>query len=168
MKLDRMLTCLLVAIILIGVSTFVHAQYTTALGIRVGGTTGLTLKHQYSSFMMFEGIVGGFPNGFSVTGLIEKSTRAFNEPGLNWYYGGGAHVAVYNGRGRDRFGREVYYNDESDVGFGVNGIVGLEYRMPDNVPIAFSFDFKPFVEITTGGDVGFALDPAIGIKFILR
>jgi hypothetical protein len=162
-----MFPCLLVALILICGCYSVHAQYTTAVGIRVGGTSGVTIKHAYRPTMMFEGIVGGFGNGFSLTGLIEKNTRAFNEPGFNWYYGGGAHVSVYNGR-RDRFGREVYYGDGNDVGFGINGIIGLEYRMPDDVPIAFSFDFKPFVEITTGGDAGFALDPAIGIKFIFR
>jgi hypothetical protein len=160
-------TSVMVALILIVGS--VQAQYSTAVGIRVGGTTGLDIKHFYRPSMAFEGIVGGFPNGFSLTGLIEQTRQAFNQRGLYWYYGGGGHVAVYNGRNyNNRFGREVDYSTSNDVGFGINGIIGLEYRLPDNVPIAFSFDFKPFIEITTGGNAGFALDPAIGIKFIIQ
>jgi hypothetical protein len=165
-----MLPCVLVALILIAPGNHVYSQsYTTALGIRLGGTTGLTVKHSYRPTMTFEGIVGGFPNGFSLTGLIEKNRLAFNEPGLNWYYGGGGHVAVYNSRTYyGRFGREFDYSTNNEVGFGIDGIVGLEYRLPDNVPIAFSVDLKPFLEITTGGNAGLALDPSIGIKFIIK
>lgn len=170
MKRYWMLPCVLVALILMSTSHVVCAQsYTTALGIRLGGTTGLTIKHSYRPTMTFEGIVGGFPNGFSLTGLIEKNRLAFNERGLNWYYGGGAHVAVYNSRNYyNRFGREFDYSTSNEVGIGINGIIGLEYRLPDNVPIAFSVDVKPFLEITTGGEAGLALDPSIGIKFIMK
>jgi hypothetical protein len=168
----KVLIKIIVVVVLVNVvcvASVCAQSYTTALGLRVGGTTGVTLKHAIRPSTMVEGIVGGFSNGFSVTGLIEKHTLAFNERGLNWYYGGGAHIAVYNNRGRyDRFGREVDYNRDDDLGLGINGIVGLEYRLPDNVPIAFSVDLKPFIEFTSGGNVGFALDPSIGIKFILR
>jgi hypothetical protein len=166
MKRYLMLIFLLVALILF-VDRVSYAQY-TALGIRVGGTTGLTLKHAYRPSMTFEGILGGFGNGFSITGLIEKNTRAFDERGLNWYYGAGAHIAVYNGRNRDYRWREIDDRADNDVGFGINGIIGLEYRLPDNVPIAFSIDLKPFVEVTTDGYAGFSLDPSIGVKFILK
>lgn len=165
MKRYLMLPSFVVALILF----FNHvsfAQY-TAIGIRAGGTTGVTFKHAYRPSMTFEGIVGGFGNGFSVTGLIEKNTRAFGQPGLNWYYGAGAHVAVYNGRRNYRW-REIDDRADNDVGFGINGIIGSEYRLPDNVPLAFSVDLKPFIEITTDGYAGFALDPSIGVKFILR
>jgi len=33
------------------------------------------------------------------------------------------------------FGREVDYEKNNDVGFGINGIVGLEYRLPENIPL---------------------------------
>ena len=168
MKQNLMLSGLLVALIMVCGSYSSYAQYATALGIRIGGTSGLTIKHAYRPSMTFEGIIGGFPNGFSLTGLVEKNTLAFNEPGLSWYYGGGAHIAVYNTGRYDRFGRELSYPSNNDVGFGVDGIIGLEYRLPDNVPIAFSFDVKPFIEITTDGYAGFALDPALGVKFIIR
>ena len=165
-----MLVCLLVFILACATYQAHAQQYNTAIGLRFGGTSGLTIKHAYRPSMTFEGIVGGFPNGFSITGLVEKNQLAFNTPGLNWYYGGGAHVSVYNGRSTlyNRFGRELEYPDANDVGFGIDGIIGLEYRLPDNVPIAFSLDFKPFIEITTNGYAGFAMDPSLGVKFLLR
>ena len=153
-------------------SLTLHAQrpYETAIGARLGGTSGFTIKHMYKPSMTFEGIVGGFANGFSVTGLIEKNLPAFNEKGLSWYYGGGGHLAAYNGRNMyyNRFGREVDYRERNDIGFGINGIIGLEYRLPDNVPVAFSVDLKPFIEFSTFGNVGMAMDPSVGVKFIIK
>jgi hypothetical protein len=143
--------------------------YNTALGVRIGGTSGVSIKHFYSQHNAFEGLIGTFGNGFSLTGLVEKHATAFDVIGLNWYYGGGAHLAFYNGNNYYRVGgREVHDRDSQDVGVGINGIVGLEYALPDNIPVAFSFDFKPFVEIDGDGDVAVAPDLALGIKFLIR
>jgi hypothetical protein len=144
-----------------------NAQYSTALGVRLGGTSGFTIKHKYSSTMAFEGILGVFQNGLSVTGLIERQ-QSLNVEGLYLYYGGGLHMAFYNGSHYSRFGRDVNDTNSEGVGFGLNGIVGLEYRLPEDIPFAFSFDLKPFLEVGTGNYVGFAPDPAISIKFIIK
>ncbi len=153
-----------------GAQVYAQRPYETAIGVRAGGTSGFTIKHVFKPTMTFEGILGGFANGFSVTGLVEKNLPAFNEKGLSWYYGGGGHIASYNGRSMyyNRFGRAVDYRERNDVGFGVNGIIGLEYRLPDNVPVAFSIDLKPFIEFSTRGNVGMAVDPSIGVKFIIK
>lgn len=146
-----------------------RTPYKTAIGGRFGGTSGVTVKHFYRPATAFEGILGLFGNGFSVTGLVEKNAQAFEVSGLNWYYGGGAHVAFYNGRRYyNVYGRDVTYRDNHDIGVGVNGIIGLEYMLPDNIPVAFSADFKPFIEIDGDGDVGVAPDFALGIKFLIR
>ena len=147
-----------------------HAQYTTALGVRIGGTSGIAAKFFYKTDMAAEAIIGTFGNGFSVTALMEKYAPIYNAEGLYVYYGGGAHLAFYNGKGSyySNFGREVDYRRNNDVGFGINGIIGLEYRLPENIPIAFSLDLKPFVEVGSGGYVSVAPDPSIGIKFIIR
>jgi hypothetical protein len=143
--------------------------YQTALGIRIGGTSGVTFKHFYKTSTAFEGILGTFGNGISVTGLIEKHANAFDAVGLNWYYGGGAHVAFYNNNGYYKLnGREVNNRESDDVGVGINGIVGLEYILPDNIPVAFSVDFKPFVEVDTDGDIGVAPDLALSVKFLIK
>ena len=147
-----------------------QAQYDLAGGIRLGGTSGVAAKYFYQPDMAVEGIVGTFGNGFSMTGLLEKSIPFYNTAGLYLYYGGGAHLAFYNGDDSrySYFGREVDYRKDNDVGFGINGIVGLEYRLPENIPIAFSVDLKPFIEIGSAGHVAVAPDPSIGIKFIMK
>jgi hypothetical protein len=143
--------------------------YRTALGVRIGGTSGVSIKHFYSPRTAFEGLIGTFGNGFSLTGLVEKHANAFDAVGLNWYYGAGAHLAFYNGNAYYRVGgREVPDRDGQDIGVGINGIIGLEYALPDDIPVAFSFDFKPFIEIDSDGDVGVAPDLALGIKFLIR
>src|SRR6478736_2008211 len=126
-----------------------QAQYRTAIGLRVGGTSGITVKHQFMDRLYGEAIVGSFSNGFSLTGLVEKMAPVVNAEGLYFYYGGGAHVAVYNDKEifYSRFGREVKYHDNNDVAFGINVIGGLEYKLPNDIPIAISMDVKPFVEI---------------------
>jgi hypothetical protein len=145
-----------------------QAQYTTAIGARIGGTSGFTFKHKYSSFMAFEGILGAFENGLSITGLLERQ-QSLNVEGLFLYYGGGLHVAFYDGSRYTRFGRNVSNREEvNGTSLGVDGIVGLEYRLPNRIPIAFSLDLKPFLEVGSGGNVGFAPDPSIGIKFVIK
>ncbi len=110
-----------------------------------------------------EGIVGFWRHGLSTTILIEKHVPAFNVSGMNWYYGGGGHVAFHNDNYvRDYYGRKVFYAD-GQMGLGVDGIFGLEYKIPA-IPFALSLDVKPFVEVNTQGGVGMALDGALGIK----
>ncbi len=160
---------LFATILFLSIGSSVYAQYNTAFGIRLGGTSGLTIKHFYKPATAVEGIVGTFGNGFSLTALLEKHLPVYEAPGLTFYYGGGLHVAFYNGRyARNSFGRDIDYRSGNDAGIGINGIVGLEYRLPDNIPIAFSIDLKPFIEFGSNGYVAVAADPSIGIKFILR
>ncbi|HZK07473.1 MAG TPA: hypothetical protein VFC92_04685 [Bacteroidales bacterium] len=141
------------------------AQYNFAIGLRSGGTSGLTLK-KMNPASAFEGIIGFWHDGLSVTILWEKYSPAFNEPGFNWYYGGGGHVAFYgddfDGRGPSWY-HHHYDEDDTGVGLGIDGIVGLEYKIP-NVPIAISLDVKPYLEINTDGGVHFSPDPGLGIK----
>jgi hypothetical protein len=146
-----------------------RTPYQTALGIRVGGTSGADVKHFFRPATAVEGIVGAFGDGFSITGLVEKNAQAFDVVGLNWYYGGGAHVSFYNGHPYYNIGgRDIRYRDSHDVGIGIDGIIGMEYILPDNIPVAFSLDLKPFIEIDSDGDVGVAPDLALGIKFLIR
>lgn len=142
------------------------AQYRTAIGVRLGGTSGFTIKHQIMRPLYIEGILGAFGDGFSVTGLLEKNTGFTNAKGLYLYYGGGAHLAFYNGREgyNNRFGRNVKDHNDNDVGIGINLILGLEYKLP-TLPLAFSLDLKPFIEFGSGGYVDFAPDPSFGLKF---
>ncbi|WP_425392726.1 hypothetical protein [Ekhidna sp.] len=134
--------------------------YKTAIGVRGLGTSGLTIKHFTEPSKAIEGIVGFYPNAFSATVLVERYAPAFSEPGLNWYYGIGGHVATQSDVIRND---GLYRRETSELGLGIDGIFGIEYKIQE-VPIAMSLDFKPFFEVATDGDAFIALDPGLGIK----
>lgn len=142
------------------------SDYRTALGIRAGGTSGVTFKRFVGSGNALEFIAGAWSYGFSLTGLYENHQNA-GVPGLNWYYGGGAHIAAETGRVYYRYyydrRYEYFYRTGSDVGLGVDGIVGLEYKIRP-IPVALSLDLKPFIEVNTAGGAFLGLDPGLGIK----
>lgn len=155
----------LATIVAMFTAVYSYGQYNTAIGVRGGGTTGLTVKHFVSGNAALEGILGVWYHGVSGTILFEQHTPVFNEAGFNLYYGGGGHVAA---DARSRY-YVYYYNDRrysyypgGGVGVGIDGIVGLEYKIP-KAPIAFSLDVKPFVEFTNFG-TWFSFDPGIGVK----
>lgn len=138
------------------------SSYNTAIGIRGIGTSGITIKHFTSSSRAFEGIIGFWPDAFSATLLVERYVNAFGEPGLNWYYGIGGHVAAQTNWTYYE-GNRVYTRESGELGLGVDGIFGMEYKIRE-IPIAISFDLKPFVEVTTSGNAYLALDPGLGVK----
>lgn len=170
MKMIKTMNCVKTLLMLIGfcLASTTHGQfqpsndYKTAVGVRGVGTTGLTVKHFTNSNTAIEGIIGFYPNAFSVTGLVEKYQEAFETRGLNWYYGIGGHIAGQSSVVEPEGG--WYRRESSAMGFGIDGIFGIEYKIYE-VPIAVSFDFKPFIEIATDGDAFLALDPGLGLKF---
>src|SRR5947207_1063656 len=107
MKMNKAKGLLLVALIIAAAASSYGQTYKTALGIRVGGTSGFTAKHFYRNQMAYEGQIGIFGNGMSLTGLIMNHGNAFSTPGLRYYAGGGVHVAFYNGNAyNNRLGRD--------------------------------------------------------------
>lgn len=138
-------------------------SYTTAIGVRAIGTSGITFKRFTASNKALEGILGFGPGALSVTLLFEKYLNAFDEAGLNWYYGIGGHIASQSDWVRYD-GIRRYQRTSGDFGVGVDGIFGMEYKI-NEIPIAVSLDVKPFLEVTTNGSVFLAVDPGLGIKF---
>ena len=53
---------------------------------------------RYRNQMAWEGQLGIFGNGSSITGLVMQHGNAFQTTGLRYYAGGGLHLAFYNGR----------------------------------------------------------------------
>ena len=143
-------------------------NYNFAIGLRGGNTSGLTLKKNYGGHAL-EGIIGLWSHGFHGTLLYEKNV-ATTVSGLNWYYGGGGHASVYTGRIYNHYHPHGYWNHRHDhlyasgVGLGVDGVLGIEYKIPP-IPFAISLDVKPFIEVTSSGNVWGALDTGLGIKF---
>lgn len=142
-------------------------SYNTAIGLRGGETSGLTIKHFFGGSAAIEGIIGLWHHGFTLTALYENHTSAFGVAGLNWYYGAGGHFSARTNSSYYGWGhRRNDYYDNDNFGLGVDGIVGLEFKIPQ-VPVALSLDLKPFIEVISNGRIYGSLDPGIGVKFTL-
>ena len=140
-------------------------SYTTAIGLRAGGPGALTIKHFTGPSFALEGMIGVWNNGMRAKLLFEKHSNAFGVAGLNWYAGAGPQVSFYDERYWYNNGRERYYRYQNDeVGLGVSGIVGLEYKITP-IPVAMSLDLNPSVEVVSDGDIWADLNPGVGIKF---
>jgi len=135
-------------------------DYSNAIGFRGGFSQGLTFKHFLGSNSAVEGILATRWKGFNLTGLYEIHANAFDVEGLNWYYGGGGHVGMYDG-----YLGNKYFNDPTRTytAIGVDGILGIEYNIGD-IPINISADWKPAFNLV--GYVGFWGDNgAISIRY---
>jgi hypothetical protein len=136
----------------------VYAQdYQTAVGIRGPFVSGFTVKHFIQEDKALEGILSFGQWGMNITGLYEIHARAFDVEGLNWYYGGGAHL----GSTTDE---HPYFDEKGDfLVMGLDGIVGLEYNIQE-IPINFSIDYKP--QLNFIGDTGLTVyGGALSIRY---
>ena len=143
-------------------ASFTQAQardYNTGLGLRGGRFNGLTIKHFIENDTAFEGIISTRWQGYNVTGLFEKHKTAFDLPRLNWYYGLGAHIGVWDGD-------NVKWADDKDsyTLIGIDGIIGLEWSISE-IPFCISIDWKPAYNLIGNtsfwGDTG-----ALSVRYI--
>jgi hypothetical protein len=153
----------LISIVTANAQSINSGSYKTAIGLRGGQTSGLTVKHFVAPTAALEGILGVWSHAVSLTVLYEKHASAFDAEGLRWYYGGGGHIASAS-RNRVYFDEERNRTYNDGLALGIDGIVGLEYKIPP-IPFAISVDIKPAFEITTNGSAYAYLDPGLGIKF---
>lgn len=137
-----------------------------SLGIRAGDPTGITGKYFLRDNHALEGIVSFWPYGPAFTALYEIHAEAFNVPGLNWYYGAGAHVRYYRAAWYRR-NLDWYYPSRvytGGVGVGLDAILGISYKIAP-IPISVSLDFKPTLEIATRNRSYFDLESAVSIRY---
>lgn len=152
--------------------------YTTAIGIRGGYTSGLSLKHFVNNKAAVEIIVGASRwRGTSVTGIYEwHKKNALEVPELSWVYGIGARVGFYNGddyykgyKGNCNDPKNpkcsTYWDNRSFAAIGVVGIGGLEYKFRD-APITIGVDLIPYFYFQHYR--GNFLDGSIAIRYTLK
>ncbi len=144
--------------------------YTFAAGLRAGSTAstcGLTLKGFVADNSALEAIVGYYRNGISSTVLFEQHTTLFRREEFQFFYGGGAHFnnsteyqnwIIIEGRAKS------YEQVRNSYGFDV--ILGIEYKLL-NLPLAFSLDLKPAIELNRVKSFSLGIDQGIGIKLAL-
>ena len=82
--------------------------------------------------------------------IVQNNGRdVFIGEGFEFYYGAGANLGSWD-------------YDDGEFTFGVNGIIGLEYKIRE-FPLAFSLDYKPNLNVI--GKTGFhAADFGLGIR----
>ena len=136
----RLLTVLIILIFACG--NIKAQEYNTGIGARGGFSSGLNFKHFLSAENAVEGIAAFHRGGLLITGLYEYHATAFDVPGLQWYYGGGAHIGIY---GSDH-PRGWFPDNETHMTLGVDGIVGLDYKI-EEIPISISMDVMPRLNI---------------------
>ncbi|HXB92935.1 MAG TPA: hypothetical protein VNU72_11625 [Puia sp.] len=116
------------------------SSYETAVGVKFY-PGALSVKHFTSDNVALEGLLNFWDHGFRLTGLYEIHGDVGGAPGLKWYVGPGAHIGRYNGTSY----HDYYYSD-GDVSLGVDGVLGLDYKI-NGAPIDLSIDIQPSFEL---------------------
>jgi len=122
------------------IGSALNAQdYKTSLGLRAGFPYGVTVKHFLNETNALEGILASSWGGFVVTGLYENEHWTGQYPGLNWFWGFGAHIGFWDNN---------TYIDDPDVGsvLGADFVLGMEYTF-DEIPLNLSLDVMPSVNL---------------------
>jgi hypothetical protein len=138
-------------------------DYKTAVGLKFGGyENGISVKYFSTPDIALEGELGFRAHGVVITGLYEIHTEAFGVKELKFYYGAGAHIGAEGSGVYQTFdGGDQVYN-QSHILLGVDGVLGLEYKIPQT-PVAISLDLNPRVELATGPF--FDIAPGLGLKY---
>jgi hypothetical protein len=116
-------------------------EYKTAIGVKFY-PTGITLKTFVKANNAFEAIGYFWDKGTRITGLYEYHFNLSDNGGLKWYIGPGAHIGFY---------KQAFF--EGGTSFGVDGVLGLDYKFP-GIPINVSVDWQPSFEF--GDFAGFS------------
>ncbi len=166
----------IITLVIILFSLNMYGQlYEQRLGLRMGYTSGITGKIIKDRRVALEGMLGFRKGGMQIYGLIERQKPLIVDGihDLQLYFGGGAHIGFVNGIERYRSFNGpsgVSYYEERIVGpvIGLDGIFGVEYTLL-KVPLTFSVDFKPFVELQSFYKLKANFyDVAFSIKYTFR
>ena len=132
-------------------------RYENAIGLRGGYGSGISYKHNMGDFTVEA--IGAFRSYYSYFGVLGElySPLEVDLPGdFNLYYGGGAHFINLRSYVGAWAGTRTSYNY-----FGLDGILGVEYEIPD-YPLDVSIDIKP--ELNFSG-YGFGWGSAFSVRY---
>ena len=133
----------LVMAALIVATLSVSAQdYEWAVGLRGGGFSGITAKQNRGENAIEAGL--SFGGGLNIDATYQWQQPVIGE-GFHLYYGAGAFVGL-----------------GGSVSVAAEGVVGLEYRLPIDLPLAVSVDYRPAIFVvpavsTYFGNIGFGV-----------
>jgi hypothetical protein len=140
-------------------STASAQDYKTAVGVRLSNSNpvinnSIVLKHFLTETTAVEAMFS-FGDPLALGALLEIH-KPLGAEGIKWYYGGGAYL------GFQKNFNETKQQNETDVLFGAQGVLGLDYKFV-NLPLNLSLDWKP--ELNFISDINF--EPA-AIGFTAR
>ncbi len=134
-----------------------HATtYDRAIGIKFPGGFAISYKQFVKDYQNAEAEAMFWNHGFRVVGLYEWNWDIPGVDGLRWYVGPGAHLGFWD----NNYTRK---SDNSKAGFGIDGVIGLDYKLSD-FPLNISLDWQPAVDLigSTGYGAGYG---GIGVRY---
>lgn len=139
---------LVMATLMVAALSVSAQEYDWAVGLR-GGLGGIGVaakknldKNAIEGTIFFNGAYLGVEGDY----LWQKPVIA---DGFHLYYGAGANVG---------FGRNY-------LGVTAMGVVGLEYRIPINFPLAVSLDYRPGLGVSSAGLFPVYTNINLGVKY---
>ncbi len=143
---------LLMAALMVATLAVSAQEYNWAVGVRSYGISGaaLTGKMNMGSSAIEASVTGALNEGVgfvSIDGVYEWQEPVITD-GFHLYYGAGAYVNLGN----------HYFR------VGAEAVLGLEYRIPINFPLAVSLDYRPSLNLIGGINPNF-WNFGIGIKY---
>ncbi len=146
----------LFGLLIVGAVSCGRAQGRFGIGFVLGQPTGFDWKYRISSANALDGSIG-FTGSDRTRVNVDYlwQSHPFEEYGLALHYGIGAAMGFGNES------RENFFH-ENDVGFGVRGVVGLNY-MVRNSPVDIFMEVAPVMVFST--PTGMSLDAGFGVRF---
>ena len=114
---------LVMAALMVATLSVSAQNYDWAVGLRGGGFSGITAKKNMGANAIEAGV--SFGGGLNVEGTYQWQQPVIAD-GFHLYYGAGASVGL-----------------GGSLSLAAEGVVGLEYRLPINFPLAVSLDYRP-------------------------
>lgn len=137
---------LVMAALMVATLSVSAQDYNWAVGVRGGLFNGLTAKKNMGSNAIEAG-VALYSSSISIDATYQWQEPVIGE-GFHLYYGAGAYTNLGN----------------SYFGLGAEGVVGLEYRLPINFPLAVSLDYRPAINLI-GGVHPVLVNFGFGVKY---
>ncbi len=159
----------------LGINKSVGQGYKISAGLRGGWTSGITGKYFIKGDRAIEAILssGYRYRGFQITGLYEIHKPAFTEhdvEGFFWFFGGGVHWGGgyhYDHLHTDgTWWNSGYYHEHNYATFGIDGIFGIEFKIPD-ISVTVGVDVKPYVDFITDRDAPYGFwDSGLSVRYV--
>ena len=111
-------------------------DYKTAVGVKVY-PAAITAKTFIKQNVSLEGLAYFWNYGTRLTGLYEINGDITGAQGLKWYVGLGAHIGFWSDKWKNK-----YPTRDGGVMFGVDGVLGLDYKIK-GAPVNVSLDWQP-------------------------